>query len=63
MSERPSPDLASAMYPSLSRAAKQREAEQRRVDDWRQQQRNFLLEALRETSRRIDARMRKEGRR
>ena len=63
MPERPQPDLASAMWPSLSRETKQRQVEQRRADDWRQQQRNSLLDGLRELNRKIDARLRREGQR
>jgi hypothetical protein len=55
------PDLASAMYPALSREARQREAAQRRVDAWRQQQRNSLLESLRAINRRADERKRREA--
>jgi len=58
MPERPPPDLASAMYPGLSREAKAREAEQRCADDWRQQQRNSLLRSLRE----LNAKHAREGR-
>jgi hypothetical protein len=63
MTERARPDLASAMYPSLSREAKQRESA---AAQWRAEQhrRNQQLAAdLRAISQRADERMRKEGRR
>jgi len=56
MVERARPDLASAMYPGLSREAKAREAA---AAEWRaeQQRRNQQLAAdLRAMGRRIDAR-------
>jgi len=62
MSERARPDLASAMFPSLSREAKAREAA---AAQWRaeQKRRNQQLAAdLRAISQRADERMRKEGR-
>ena len=62
MVERVRPDLASAMFPSLSREAKAREAA---AAQWRaeQKRRNQQLAAdLRAISQRADERMRKEGR-
>ena len=61
MSERARPDLASAMFPNLSRETRAREAEQRRADDWRKQQRNSLLADLKALNRRIDERSRREA--
>ena len=63
MSERARPDLASAMFPNLSRETKAREAA---AAQWRAEQnrRNQQLAAdLREINRRADERMRKEGQR
>ena len=61
MAQRAQPDLASAMYPSLSREAKAREAA---AAQWRaeQKRRNQQLAAdLRAISRRIDERLRREA--
>jgi hypothetical protein len=63
MTERARPDLASAMYPSLSREAKAREAA---AAEWRaeQQRRNQQLAAdLRAIHQRINERLQREGRR
>jgi hypothetical protein len=60
MADRTRPDLASAMYPGLSREAKQREAA---AAQWRaeQKRRNQQLAAdLREINRRSDARLQRE---
>jgi hypothetical protein len=63
MAERARPDLASAMFPNLSRETKARETAgaQQRAE---QKRRNEQLAAdLRAISQRADERMRKEGRR
>ena len=63
MAQRAQPDLASAMYPSLSREAKAREAA---AAQWRTEQktRNQQLAAdLRGISQRAEERMRREGQR
>jgi hypothetical protein len=60
MADRPS--LAQALYPNLpkdTRAVQQ----QQRDQDYRKQQRDALLEGLREVNRKIDARLAREGRR
>jgi hypothetical protein len=44
------PRLADALFPSLSRAAKQRDAEQERWDAWRKRERDSLLRHLREAN-------------
>jgi hypothetical protein len=54
-------DLASAMYPALSREAKARDAA---AAQWRAEQKTRtakLLEGLRELNRKIDARMAREA--
>ena len=62
MPERPQPDLASAMYPALSREAKaraaalEREAATQRAADYRRQ-------LYREINQRADERLRREGQR
>jgi hypothetical protein len=45
----PRPDLASAMYPSLSREAKAKEAQQSREEVRRAQSKQTLMRLLRET--------------
>jgi hypothetical protein len=46
----PRPDLASALYPSLSREAKAKEAQQAREEAWRKRNRDHLLKCLREAN-------------
>jgi len=49
MARDPRPDLASALFPNLSREAKQREAAQARDKAWRERdQQNLLRRHLRE---------------
>jgi hypothetical protein len=59
MAER-KPTVAQALFPHLSSTDPRVVKEQRRVDDWRQQQRNLLLDSLRELNRKIDARLERE---
>jgi hypothetical protein len=51
---RASSPLAAAMYPSLTPQAKSR-------DDWRERDRQKLLEGLRQLNQKIDARLQREG--
>jgi hypothetical protein len=46
----PRPDLASAMWPALSREAKAREQAQAREEAWRKRNREILLRNLREAN-------------
>jgi hypothetical protein len=63
MVERARPDLASAMYPSLSREARVRAAVLERHAAENQQRKARLLADLRAISRRMDERLQREGRR
>jgi hypothetical protein len=54
--------LGDALWPQLSREAKQREAAQARWDEWRKRDRESLLRHLRELNARIDARLARERR-
>jgi hypothetical protein len=56
------PTIAQAIFPHLPSTDPRVVRERRRVDDWRQQQRNLLLESLREVNRKIDARLGRERR-
>ena len=62
MSERPRPDLASAMYPALARKAKAREAALER-EVAQQRAAEYRARLYRQINERADERMRKEGRR
>jgi hypothetical protein len=53
-------DLASVMYPALSREAKAREAAQQRHQTDCQQRKAMLLADLRELRQRIDQRLQRE---
>jgi hypothetical protein len=55
------PTVAQALFPHLRSADPRAVREQRRVDDWRQQQRQSLLDSLRELNRKIDARLKREA--
>jgi hypothetical protein len=55
------PTVAQAIFPHLPSTDPRAVREQRRVDDWRKQQRNLLLESLRVTNQRLE-RLRREGR-
>jgi hypothetical protein len=57
------PTVAQAIFPHLPSADPRVVREQRRVDDWRQQQRQSLLDSLRKLNAKIDARRQREGRR
>jgi len=63
MIEHARPDLASAMWPALSRETRAREAEQQRQAADYQRRKQVLLDGLREVNRKIDARLGKERRR
>jgi hypothetical protein len=52
--------VADALWPSLSREAKAKEAAQARWDEWRKRDRDSLLRNLRELNARIDARLARE---
>ena len=57
------PTVAQALFPHLPSTDPRAVREQRRVDDWRAQQRNSLLESLRAINRRAEERLRREGKR
>jgi hypothetical protein len=54
------PTVAQAIFPHLRSNDPRVVREQRRVDDWRQRQRQSLLDSLREVNRKIDARLERE---
>jgi len=54
------PNIADAMWPSLSREAKAQEAHRQRWDEWCKRQRDNLLQGLRELNQKIDARLARE---
>lgn len=56
------PDLASAMFPNLSRETKQRESAEQKWEAERQRRKQQLVANLREVNQKIDARMRRERR-
>jgi hypothetical protein len=59
MAERPT--VAQAIFPHLPSTDPRVVREQRRVDDWREQQRQSLLNSLREVNRKIAARLKREA--
>jgi hypothetical protein len=61
MAER-EPTVAQALFPHLPSTDPRTVREQRRIDDWCQQQRQSLLDSLRELNRKIAERMQREGR-